>query len=125
MSLLPAAELCVLREHRPHVMLVGSVSSTESVLLDLQPAFAAPVTFWQPGSRLALPSAGGTLVLRNVNGLTPTEQSALFDWLDRDRHLTQVISTSTRSLMPLLEQGVFSDALYYRLNTVYFELPVK
>jgi Sigma-54 interaction domain len=124
-SLLPAAELCVLREHRSNVMLVGSVASTESVLLALQPAFAAPVTSWQPGSRLALPSAGGTLVLRNVPDLTPTEQSALFDWLDRDRRRTQVISTSTRPLMPLLEQGVFSDALYYRLNTVYLELPAE
>ena len=95
------------------------------MLLALQPGFAHPVTVRQAGTLLALPSAGGTLVLRNVSDLTATEQYALFRWIDRDRDRTQVISTSTRPLMPLLEQGVFSDSLYYQLNTMYLELPAE
>jgi hypothetical protein len=124
-SLLPATELRVLQEYRPNLMIVGGGSSIESVLLGLQPGFAHPVTVRQAGPLLALPSAGGTLVLRNVSDLTATEQYALFRWLDRDRHRTQVISASTRPLMPLLEQGVFSDSLYYQLNTMYLELPAE
>jgi transcriptional regulator of acetoin/glycerol metabolism len=58
-----------------------------------------------------------------VWNLSSTEQSALLDWLDRDRRGTQVISTSPQSLVPLVEQGRFSDVLYYRLNLVYIELP--
>ena len=124
-SLLPATDLRVLQQYRPNLMIVGSVSSTESELLALLPTFADPVTVWQPGTPLALPSAGGTLILRNVSNLAPSEQSALFGWLDCDRHRAQVISTSTRPLMPLLEQGEFFDGLYYRLNVVCLELPAE
>ena len=122
-SVLPVIERRVLQQYRPNLLIVGGVSSIESLLLTLQPMLADPVTVWQSGALLALPSAGGTLMLRNVSDLAATEQHALFRWLDRDRHRTQVISTSTRSLMPLLEQGTFSDALYYLLNTMYLELP--
>ncbi len=82
------------------------------------------MTFWQPGADLALPS-GGTLLLRKVSNLTAAEQSTLLDWLNCDGQRTQVISTSPQALVPLVEQGLFSDVLYYRLNPFYVELPEK
>jgi hypothetical protein len=118
-----AAERRILIRHRPSALIVGPVSATEAVLLTLEPSLVDPLTFWQPGADLAFPSPGGTLILRNVSNLTSNEQSALLGWLDRDRRGTQIISTSPQPLMPLLEKGLFSDVLYYRLNLVYIELP--
>jgi transcriptional regulator of acetoin/glycerol metabolism len=108
--------------HRRSTLIVGPVSATEAVLLTLGPSLTGPVTRWQPGADLVLP-AGGTLVLRNVSELTSTEQSALRDWLEQDHRRTQVISTAAQSVVPLVERGLFSDVLYYRLNLVYIELP--
>jgi transcriptional regulator of acetoin/glycerol metabolism len=33
-----------------------------------------------------------------------------------------VISTSSVSLLPLVQSGAFSDDLYYRLNTIWVDL---
>ena len=61
-------------------------------------------------------------MLRNVGRLSLAEQSALVDWFNRDSYQTQVISTSPNPIYPLIDRGRFSEALYYRLNTVYLEL---
>jgi len=123
MTGLPAVDRSIFRHHRPSMLLVGAVSATEALLLQLEPSFADPLTLWQPGSELAFPSAGGTLLLRRVSALTAAQQSTLLAWLDRDQRRTQVISTAPESLLPLLERGLFSDVLYYRLNPLYVELP--
>jgi hypothetical protein len=120
---LSAVDRSIFRRHRPSMMLVGPASATEALLLQLEPSFADPLTLWQPGAELALPSAGGTLLLRKVSALTAAQQSTLLDWFDRDQRRTQVISTASQSLLPLLERGLFSDVLYYRLNPLYVELP--
>jgi sigma-54-interacting transcriptional regulator len=122
---LAAADLRALQQYRLNMMMVGRPSSTESVLVALEQILEKPVTFWQPAAHLTLPTAGGTLVLRNVSEMTPAEQSVVCAWLEHYRHRTQVISTSTRPLMPLLGRRVFSDVLYYRLNMLYLELPVE
>src|SRR5712692_7838588 len=77
---LPAAERSILQQHRLSMLIVGPPPSTEALLLHLEPSFADPMTFWQPGADLALPS-GGTLLLRKVSSLTAAEQSTLLDWL--------------------------------------------
>jgi transcriptional regulator of acetoin/glycerol metabolism len=46
----------------------------------------------------------------------------LFEWLDSTSSGTQVVSTASAPLLPLVEAGAFDDALYYRLNTVYVDL---
>jgi hypothetical protein len=111
----------VLRQRRS-TLIVGPVSATEAALRTLGSSLTGPVTCWQSGANLVLPS-GGTLVLRNVSDLTSTEQSALRDWLEQDHRRTHVIATASRSVVPLVERGLFSDVLYYRLNLVYIELP--
>jgi hypothetical protein len=63
----------------------------------------------------------GSMVLRDVDFLTPREQLRLFEWLATSNR-TQVVSTASAPLLPLVEAGVFDDALYYRLNTVYIDL---
>jgi len=120
---LSSIDRSIFRRHRPSMLIVGPVSATEAMLLRLEPSFADPLTLWQPGFDLTLPSAGGTLLLRRVSNLTAAQQSALLDWFDRDQQRTQVISTATQSLLPLVEQGLFSDILYYRLNPLYVEVP--
>jgi hypothetical protein len=111
----------VLRQRRS-TLIVGPVSATEAALRTLGSSLTGPVTCWQSGANLVLPS-GGTLVLRNVSDLTSTEQSALRDWLEQDHRRTHVIATASQSVVPLVERGLFSDVLYYRLNLVYIELP--
>jgi hypothetical protein len=63
----------------------------------------------------------GSMVLRDVDFLTPREQRRLFEWLATSNR-TQVVSTASAPLLPLVEARVFNDALYYRLNTVYIDL---
>jgi hypothetical protein len=120
---LSAVDRSIFRRHRPSMLLVGPVSATEALLLQLEASFADPLTLWQPGSELTLPSAGGTLILRKVSALSTAQQVTLLAWLDRDQRRTQVVSTAPESLLPLLERGLFSDVLYYRLNPLYIELP--
>jgi len=122
-SRLPAPERRVLAGHRANALLVGSVPTTEAILLALEPLLMDPLTLWDPAAPLALPERGGTLVLRNVGRLSPLAQTSLVDWFNRDAYQTQVISTSPCPIYPLIERGLFSDVLYYRLNTLYVELP--
>src|SRR5215470_1488350 len=121
----PQTERRILVEHRANALLVGGLPSTEAVLLALEPLLLDPLTLWQPSSPLTLPERGGTLVMRNVGQLSAAAQAVLVEWFSRDKFETQVISTSPMPIYPLVEQGRFSDALYYRLNTVYVELPDK
>jgi transcriptional regulator of acetoin/glycerol metabolism len=55
--------------------------------------------------------------------LTLEEQRRLLEWLQETAGRTRVVSTTSAPLLPLVEDGVFLDTLYYRLNTVYVELP--
>jgi hypothetical protein len=49
-------------------------------------------------------------------------QDELIEWLDGAGYATPVISTSSRSLFPMVQQGDFSDTLHYRLNMVTLKL---
>ena len=88
----------------------------ESLLLDLHD----PIARWRPGERLVLPSTmeSGTLVLHDTGALSADDQLRLLDWLERAEGRTQVVSTSSTPLLPLVHSGRFIDTLYYRLNTV-------
>jgi hypothetical protein len=119
---LPETERRILARYRANALLVGGTPSTEAVLLALEPVLLDPLALWHPGAPLTLPERGGTLVLRNVGRLSLADQSALVDWFNGDSYQTQVISTSPNPIYPLIDRGRFSEALYYRLNTVYLEL---
>jgi transcriptional regulator of acetoin/glycerol metabolism len=118
------SDLNLARMTGANLMLVGSkqVVNLLSVLVtDQQSAVVI-----QRHEGLHLPASSAhvrTAVLRDVDTLTCQEQRCLLDWLTASsRHRMQVISTSSTPLLPLVKNGTFSDALYYRLNTVYIEL---
>jgi len=56
--------------------------------------------------------------VRDVDRLSQADQERLVEWLNRQDGETRVIATSARAVFPHVEQGAFSAALYYRINTV-------
>jgi hypothetical protein len=46
----------------------------------------------------------------------------LLEWLNDRSGSARVIATSARSVFPNVQRGLFSDSLYYRLNTVTLAL---
>jgi transcriptional regulator of acetoin/glycerol metabolism len=46
----------------------------------------------------------------------------LLGWLDRSERSTQLIATTDRPLLDLVDTGRFDARLFYRLNTVYLDL---
>jgi hypothetical protein len=85
---------------------------------------ASPVAVWRPGDPMHLPENGTvqTLIIREVGNMSGAEQVRLLEWLDRAVGRTQVVSISSGPLMPLVEEGRFINALYYRLNTTCIDL---
>ena len=107
------------RQH--NAVFEGPEHATEVLLRLLGPFLRTP-TIWKPAPlALELPTNGcGALVVRNVSALDSYEQAALLCWLDTERK--QVVSTTAHPLFNLVAKGLFDEALYYRLNTVCFDL---
>jgi transcriptional regulator of acetoin/glycerol metabolism len=82
-----------------------------------------PTVTWHPGERLVLPSPQDacTLVLYEVGCLSAQEQRELLTWMERAKRRIRVLATGSVGLYPRVDAGVFSETLYYRLNTMYFE----
>jgi Sigma-54 interaction domain len=108
---------------RVNMLFIGANEAAWQVLRPQLP-LAAPIAVWHPGDPLDLPVPAGTktLVLREIGRLAEADQVRLLDWLDAGATGTQVVCTTSRSLMPQLEQGTFISALYYRLNIVCVDL---
>ena len=85
---------------------------------------ASPIASWRPGEPLQLPDFTSirTLVIRDLASMTGSEQVRLLEWLDRASGYVQVVSTAGDALLPLVEDGSFINALYYRLNTICVDL---
>jgi hypothetical protein len=66
-----------------------------------------------------------SLIVRDVDRLTRTDQERLIEWLNRHDEDTRVIATSARPVFPCVERGQFSEALYYRINTVTLVLSAR
>jgi transcriptional regulator of acetoin/glycerol metabolism len=49
-------------------------------------------------------------------------QARLLEWLDAGDARRQVVSLSSDPLFARVERGLFSEDLYYRLNTVMVQL---
>ncbi len=107
---------------RLNVLFEGEAGAIEAVLLRLEPHFRRPVVWNAPEEPLTLPTGGGTLVLQSVAALAANDQVRLCEWLTNAGEQAQVISTSATALFPLVERGLFDATLYYRLNTVLFDV---
>jgi hypothetical protein len=60
----------------------------------------------------------GTLLLADVAMMSLGQQMRVFDWLPRDGANLQVVSISSIPLRPLVDDGKFLEALFYRLNVI-------
>lgn len=70
------------------------------------------------GGQLNVMPDDGTLVLRDLTDLNPGAQRELFRWLEAQGGRVQVVSVAPTPLFPLVAEGEFSEALFYRLNVV-------
>ena len=121
---LPPSDLDLARLTRVNLFLVGDDDVVVPVVTSLWPFLATPIVVRNRGERLRLSSTSepvGTVVVCDVDTLTGHEQRALHNWMAGNGR-TQVVSTASKFLQPLLEAGAFHEGLYYRLNVVTVDL---
>jgi transcriptional regulator of aromatic amino acid metabolism len=105
------------------LLLVGPREATAVALRELDACLIAPIHYWEENGPLILPlERSGTLVLQDIGRLTPAQQNELFDWLCRFEYPIQVVSVAIQMPFALVMRGQFREDLYYRLNTMLFEL---
>lgn len=109
---------------RVNVLLVGMGGRTRNVVGMLLRDRDEPIASWSPGERFLLPSVarGGTVVLHEVGALSVDDQLQLLNWLEHAVARTQVISTTSGPLLPLVQAGSFIETLLYRLNTICLDV---
>ena len=113
-----------------NVMIVGPEQGAEELMHRLLPRAGGERTTGEIVVRchdglLRLPPLSGdlaTLVIRDVDALTSGEQHQLLRWLDAASDHGPIVSTAAAPLLPLVEAGMFSETLFYRLNTIYIDL---
>ena len=101
----------------PNILIEGDERAIEAELQRLIPLLTGPVHVCRLPGPLHLPDDGGALILRNVGLLDAEQQSELFRWLESPDP-GRVVSMNSSSLFDLVLAGVFSEQLYYRLNTM-------
>ena len=118
------SDLQIMGMPRVNLMLVGAAGPILGVLDLLHKTCAQPITTWREGQPLALPPPGGarTLILQEIGELAIDDQRRLAEWLESTGGRTQVISTSSASILTSVQSGEFLDTLYYRLNMVYIDV---
>jgi hypothetical protein len=107
-----------------NLLVVGPDEQTRALVDALRPQLREPVIVVRPGEPLALAPPGevGTLILFDVSKLGLPEQRRLLEWQERAEVRTQVVSTTSVPLLPLVAAGACLAELYYRLNIVCLEL---
>jgi excisionase family DNA binding protein len=110
------------RSSRANMMVIGPEHVVMRWFGGITPMLQDPILVSR-GSSFSLPmlDGAGTIVLRDIDTMSLELQSRFVDWL-KTTHNTQVISTAAE---PLFERvgSTLLDSLYYRLNTVYVEVP--
>ena len=121
----PIEDWSVLMRGRPNLLISGFRDATDALVLAVTPSWRLPVRRLACEARLHLPPVGGTLILDAVDALDHEQQESLLRWLDDAQPAqTQVISLTTTRLYAHVQAGTFLSTLYYRLNTLYFEVSV-
>lgn len=107
---------------RINVLVAGPEAVTEAFLRTVTPSIPGPIIDMARDAPFVLPNLKCTLVLRDVDALSETEQEMLSRWLEDDPHGTRhVISVTTIPLHERVLAGAFNSALYYRLNVIYLD----
>jgi DNA-binding NtrC family response regulator len=79
----------------------------------------------QPGTiwRACSSETRGTLVLENLTALNMSEQKQVLEWMrQKSRPPCRLICTTAAMPSHLVERGLFSANLYYRINVISLEL---
>jgi hypothetical protein len=101
-----------------NLLLIGPDAATREFLAPLIASLPSPVVYCNAADPEFPNGPVGSLIVRDVDRLTPTHQHLLLEWLSDRSRGARVIATSARQVFPDVTSGVFSDSLYYRLNTV-------
>jgi hypothetical protein len=103
---------------RPNVLIACGRDDIEPVVTRISGWCTGPLhARYVPGD-LSLTNVAGTLLLWDVARLTDEQQQRLLDWTTDRPTGAQVICISSVPLLPLVEEGLFLEALLYRINTV-------
>jgi hypothetical protein len=115
-----APEWRVLQAQRLNTLLTGPGDMIEAALQLLWPNLEPPVYQWECGAELAAPVGARTVLIRDVDTLSPDQQQITLAWLDGTdaRQHIQVVSIASVDPYPLVERGMFLKRLYYRLNVL-------
>ena len=116
----PASDLDLVRGTSTNLLVVGDDDVVTGVITSLWPSLAAPICVRKRDERLRLSPTSlpvATIIIYDVDTLTDHEQRALCHWIGANGN-TQVVSTASKCLLPMLGAGTFNDVLYYRLNVV-------
>ena len=108
-----------------NLLVIGADDVVTELFTPLWPSLATPIVVRYRGEPLRLPPAStpvGTIVIYDLDTVTPREQYALNQWVREASGHAWVVSTALESVLPLVEAGVFNDELYYRLNAVTIDL---
>jgi hypothetical protein len=113
---------------RRNVLLAGAPSAVDALLASLRPYLEEPIRDLNADTGTPLP-ARGTLILPEIGGLDADQQLQLLTWMEQAAHSgdraaqqVQIVSTTSRPMLPLIENGEFRAELYYRLNVVRIDL---
>ena len=109
---------------RLNLLLIATDVDPRELLEALRWDCPEPVMTWAPGEVLILPANAqtGTLLLEDVSALTLEDQRRLYGWLETSTGWMQVVSITSRSLLPSIQEGAFLEMLYYRLNIICGEV---
>jgi hypothetical protein len=119
---IPAADWLTLVSTRANAVVVASEDAAMTVWTAVWPSLEKPIRWVEP-DRLSLPrQSAGTLILQNADALDAAGQQQLFDWLEDAGRTTRILTTTAQPLFPLVEDGNFLEALYYRLNMLLLTL---
>jgi hypothetical protein len=122
------SEVNLARISKANLLVVGAERLVSTLVSLLADDFNSDVVIqcrdglhWLPPAS----SLSGAVVLRDVDALKQEEQVRLLNWLNFSDNRSQVVSTTSTPLLPLVEACAFDPALYYRLNTIYIDLSVE
>ena len=102
----------------PNLLLIGPDAVISECLDRLLASVPGPVLFGDGAGPDFTTDPVRSVIVRDIDRLSQADQERLVEWLNRRDGETRVIATAARPVFPQVEQGEFSAALYYRINTV-------
>lgn len=121
----PTSDVALAVFSRANLLIIGADDGVAELVTSVWRSLATPVCVRRRGEPLRLsPTSGefGTVLVHDVDTLTPGEQRALYRWINGADGRPQIVSTASQSLVPILAAGTFDQDLYYRLNVVTLHL---